>query len=83
MVKRHNARVLIAEWLGIDAPQIEKHRVAASQTNVPVYRIDGVYWCAPGLSGNAPRGWSWERAGRIDDRDIYRASILLDSRIKI
>lgn len=71
---RHNARQLIANYLGVSMTEKE-HRFLPSRTRLAIYHINGEFWCCPPASEGCPPDWRWEKMSEKYGRGIYCAKV--------
>jgi len=67
------AKSALASYLKIPNAEVDRGRFEPSRTTLPIYFLDGTYWCSPSEHVKAPRDWGWEDLGLHEGRRIYRA----------
>jgi hypothetical protein len=62
---------IIAVALGCKVEAVTDGRVKNRTDLTPVYRVGGVYYCAPSSRKSPPAGYKWTRIATEQGRDVF------------
>jgi hypothetical protein len=68
---KKSAPEIIATTIGCSVEAVSDGRLKNRTDLTPVYRVGGVYYCAPSSRKSPPAGYRWTRIGTTEGRDVF------------